>query len=140
MLFWNEATGEVRLSEKARLYAHMSAAELRQTRATFASEPATETDAAIVPFPVFDVPGGRLSCICFLQGGRLHAAEFFVSGVGKHLRRTADRQRAFLFQCLRAADPYPDSRHGVLLRCPFGTALVSTDPRGGEASLRLTYR
>ncbi len=140
MQFWNDTTGEVRLSPKTRLYAHMSVEELLQEHKAFANAPLADAEATVLPFPAFDVPGGRLSCICFLQSGRLHVAEFTVVGVGKHLRRTAERQRAFLFQCLRAADPYPDSHRGVLLRCPFGTALVTTDPRGGEASLRLTYR
>ena len=39
-----------------------------------------------------------------------------------------------------AADPARDSKRGVLLRCPFGVALVATDPRTGDATLRLTYR
>jgi hypothetical protein len=140
MQFWNETTGELRLSPKTHLYAHMPAEELWQVRKAFANAPPIEAEALALPFPAFDVPGGKLCCICFLQGGRLHAAEFTVMGVGKQLRRTAERQRAFLFQCLHAADPYPDSHRGVLLRCPFGTALVTTDPRCGDASLRLTYR
>ena len=52
----------------------------------------------------------------------------------------ADQQRALLFQCLRCADPSPDSKHGVLLKCAFGNALLATDPRTGGAMLRLTYR
>ena len=142
MRFWNETTGELQFMNGSRLYAHMPETELLKARATLPGAagfgvPPGETT---VPFPAFAVPGGRLSCVCFLKEERLWAAEIWVEGVGKHLRRTAERQRAFLFACLGAADPYPDSHGGVLLRCPFGTALVATDPRTGAATLRLTYR
>ena len=94
----------------------------------------------ILTFPAFGVSGGRLACVCFLHGDKLHGVEFTVVGVGQRKRGTADQQRALLFQCIRAGDPSRDSKRGVLLRCPFGTALVATDPRSGDATLRLTYR
>lgn len=143
MQIWDETSGEVRLSDSARLFAHMSRAELDQACSAISGDSAPAGDPStdeIVPFPAFEAPGGRLACVCYLHGGRLHAVELWVAGVGQRKRGTADQQRALLFQCLRAGDPARDSKRGVLLRCPFGTALIATDPRTGDATLRLTYR
>lgn len=143
MQFWDENSGEVRLGDEARLYSHMPRQELLKMLRkldggqTFAGELKAEP---ILPMPAFTVAGGRLACVCFLHGDKLHAVEFSVVAVGQRKRGTADQQRALLFQCIRAGDPARDSKRGVLLRCPFGTALVATDPRTGDATLRLTYR
>ena len=142
MPFWDETTGAVQLTESARLAPHMTRQDVLRARATFADAAAAgdlKTEA-IIPFPAFAVPGGRLACVCLMHGDKLHAVSFWVAGVGQRRRGTADQQRALRFQCLRATDPARDSKRGVLLRCPFGAALVATDPRTGEATLRLTYR
>lgn len=141
--WWDENSGAVQLSDTVRLTAHMSRAELADAYAALAGTSLSKGGAPndpIVPFPAFTVPGGRLACVCVLHGDRLHAVAFSVVGVGAKKRGTADQQRALLFQCLRGADPARDSKRGVLLRCPFGTALVATDPYTGDATLRLTYR
>ena len=143
MQFFDENSGEVQLNERARLRAHMPRQELLAARAALAAEGApvrTPPNEPILPFPAFAVPGGRLACVCFLHGDRLHAVDFSVVGVGSRRRGSAEQQRALLFQCLRAEDRSRDSKRGVLLRCPFGTALVATDPRSGDATLRITYR
>jgi hypothetical protein len=143
MRFWDDESGAVQLTGSARLYAHMSRDELLKACVRLAKTPAVpegRSQGDIVCFPAFAVPGGRLSCVCFLRGDKLHAVEFFVSAIGNRKRAAAERQRAFLFQCLRCTDPLPDDRGGVLFRCPFGTAMVATDPRCGDATLRLTYR
>ena len=143
MPFWDENTGAVQLGENARLYAHMPRQELLRAHAALADGaalPAELKTESVIPFPAFAVSGGRLACVCLLHGDRLHAVSFSVAGVGEKRRGTADQQRALLFQCLRGADPARDSKRGVLLRCPFGTALVATDPRTGDALLRITYR
>jgi hypothetical protein len=143
MRFWEEDSGVTWLGKNTRLYPHMPKSELLKICAKLAGN-AAEADGraggAAVTFPSFAVPGGRLACVCLLRGDRLHAAEFWVAAVGRRRRSTADQQRAFLFECLRATDPAPDSRRSVLLRCPFGAALVATDPLSGDATLRLTYR
>jgi len=142
MRFFNGETGELLLGPDARLYAHMSAEALFRARTALGGVPDGVLAAADepVPFPVFDVPDGKLSCVCFLHDGKLSAVECQASDTGRHKRRTAERQRAFLFECLGVSDPYPDSLRSVSLRCPFGAALVATDPRSGEATLRVTYR
>jgi len=143
MRFWEEDSGAVRLSKDARLYPHMPKSELLEACKALAGNAAGadgRADDAAVALPSFSVPGGRLACVCLLRGEKLHAAEFWVTAVGRRKRFTADQQRAFLFECLRANDPSPDSRRSVLLRCPFGAALVATDPRSGDATLRITYR
>ena len=143
MPFWDENTGAVQLTADARLYAHMPGEEVHAlcaamvTEAGFYAPPAGE---AMVPFPAFSVPGGRLACVCLLHHERLHAVTFHVVGVGQRKRGTAEQQRALLFGCLWASDPSRDSKRSVLLRCPFGAALVTTDPHTGDATLRLTYR
>lgn len=143
MRFWDETSGAVRLTKAARLYPHMPGEQVRgicRSMLGDAQEVDTRADGDIVALPAFNAEGGRMACLCFLRGNQLHAAEFSVLAVGRRKYCTADRQRAFLFECLRAADPAPDSKRSVLLRCPFGTALVATDPRGGDAILRFTYR
>lgn len=142
MQFWDEDSGAVQLGEDARLYSHMTRQEVLRARAALAEGPLPggAQNEAVLAFPAFAVPGGRLACVCLMHGDALHAVEFSVVGVSPKRRGSADQQRALLFQCLRAADPSRDSKRGVLLRCPFGTALVATDPRTGDASLRLTYR
>ena len=143
MHFFDENTGAVQLCDGARLYPQMTRQEVLRAQAAVsggAALPAEwKTDTAI-PFPVFAVAGGRLACVCQMHGDKLHAVCFSVAGVGQKKRGTADGQRALLFQCLRSADPARDSKRGVLLRCAFGTALIATDPRSGDATLRLTYR
>ena len=141
--FWDEASGALQLLEGARLHSHMHRQEVLAVRqALLGDAPAQPppADGAVVPMPAFAVPGGRLAGLCILHGDKLHAVELSVVSVGQRRRGTAEQQRAFLFQCLRAADPSPDSQRNVLLRCPFGTALIATDPRTGDATLRLTYR
>ena len=143
MPFWDENSGVVTLGADARLIPHMSRKDTLAALAALAPFPAdfcSETTGSMIPFPAFSVPGGRLACVCLMHGDRLHAVAFSVVAVGLRRRGTADQQRALLFQCLRAADPNRDSKRGVLLRCPFGTALVATDPRSGDATLRFTYR
>ena len=143
MQFWDENSGEVRLGEAVSLHAHMSRQDMLlalQKLAGDALRTGKLQNESIVAFPTFAVPGGRLACVCFLHGDRLHATEFTVVSVGQRKRGTADQQRALLFQCVRAGDPSRDSKRGVLLRCPFGSALIATDPRSGDATLRLTYR
>ena len=143
MQFWDENTGAVQLGDDVRLYPHMTRQEVLRAQAavcggeTRRGEWKTE---AVIPFPAFAVAGGRLACVCLMHGDKLHAVSFSVAGVGQKRRGTADSQRALLFQCLRGADPARDSKRGVLLRCAFGTALIATDPRTGDATLRLTYR
>lgn len=143
MQFWDENSGAIQLSEDARLYSHMPRQEVLRARAALAADgplPGGAQGEPVLAFPAFAVPGGRLACVCLMHGDALHAVEFSVVGVSPKKRGSADQQRALLFQCLRAADPSRDSKRGVLLRCAFGTALVATDPRTGDASLRLTYR
>ena len=143
MQFWDENSGAVQLSEDTRLYSHMPRQELLKAYASLGEKPTAGYAAegeSILPFPSFGVPGGRLACVCVLHGNALHAIEFNVVTVGQKKRGTAEQQRALLFACLRGADPAKDSKRGVLLRCPFGTALVATDPHTGDALLRLTYR
>lgn len=143
MQFWDENSGEVCLTDDARLYPHMPRQELLKAYRKLAGESSVADDLRAEPiltFPAFGVSGGRLACVCFLHGDKLHGVDFTVVGVGQRKRGTADQQRALLFQCIRAGDPSRDSKRGVLLRCPFGTALVATDPRSGDATLRLTYR
>jgi hypothetical protein len=142
MRFFNGETGELLLGPDARLYAHMPAEALFRARAALGGAPdgMPSTLDGPVSFPVFSVPDGKLSCVCFLRDGKLSAVECQAADAGRHKRRTADRQRAFLFECLGVSDPYPDSLRSVSLRCPFGAALVATDPRCGEANLRVTYR
>ena len=143
MQFWDENTGAVQLNEEARLYSHMPRQELLKAYEMLGEKPPGGWAAAgesIMPFPAFGVPGGRLACVCVLHGDALHAVEFNVVNVGQKKRGTAEQQRALLFACLRGSDPARDSKRGVLLRCPFGTALVATDPHTGDALLRLTYR
>jgi len=143
MHFWDEESGAVQLTEHARLYAHMPRSAVFAARRTLMGEtplPKGADGDLLLPLPAFMVEGGKLACVCVMHGDQLHAVEFQVVSVGQRRRGNAEQQRALLFQCLRAADPAPDSKRGVLLRCPFGTALVATDPRSGEATLRLTYR
>jgi len=143
MPFWDENTGVVTLGADTRLFAHMTRKEITAALAALAPLPAEfqqVTGGPMIPFPAFAVPGGRLACVCLMHGDRLHAATFSVVAVGNRRRGTAEQQRALLFQCLRATDPNRDSKRGVLLRCPFGAALIATDPRSGDATLRLTYR
>ena len=143
MQFWDENSGEVRLTEEACLRSHMPRQELLEAYRKLTGGPLCAggwQKEPILTFPAFGVPGGRLACVCFLHGDKLHAVEFSVAAVGQRKRGTADQQRALLFQCLRAGDPSKDSKRSVLLRCPFGTALIATDPRSGDATLRLTYR
>jgi hypothetical protein len=141
-LFWDENTGAAQLADGARLYAHMPRQEVLRAFAAvaYAQPPAEYKTETVIPFPAFAVAGGRLACVCLLHNDKLHAVSFTVAGVGAKRRGNADQQRALLFQCLRAADPARDSKRGALLRCPFGTALVATDPRTGDATLRMTYR
>ena len=141
--FWDENTGAVQLAEGARLYSHMPRQEVLHAQAAVAQGaalPGGLKTEPVIPSPAFAVPGGRLACVCLLHGDALHAVCFTVVSVGQKRRGTAEQQRALLFQCLRGADPARDSKRGVLLRCAFGTALVATDPRTGDATLRLTYR
>lgn len=143
MQFWDENSGEVRLMDDVRLYPHMPRQELLKAYRKLADTPSKADDMRAEPiltFPAFGISGGKLACVCILHGDKLHAVEFTVAGVGQRRRGTADQQRALLFQCIHAGDPSRDSKRGVLLRCPFGTALVATDPRSGDATLRLTYR
>lgn len=142
MQFFDETEGTLQLSERASLRAHMSRTELLAARKALSEGAGAVPTLSepIIPFPVFSVPGGKLACVCLMHGDRLHAVDFSVVGVGLKRRGTADQQRALLFQCLRAADPSKDSKRGVMLRCHFGTALVATDPRSGDATLRITYR
>ena len=141
--FLDENTGAVQLCEGARLYPQMTRQEVLRAQAAVsggAALPGEWKTEAVIPFPAFAVAGGRLACVCLMHSDKLHAVSFSVAGVGQRRRGTADGQRALLFQCLRGADPARDSKRGVLLRCAFGTALIATDPRTGDATLRLTYR
>ena len=143
MRFWDENTGALLLSGKSRLVPYMPMEDVRNACRILTGQSAVlpdRVDEDTVCFPAFGVPGGRLSCICLMRGGTLHAVELQVAAVGKRARPDAGRQRAFLFRCLYGDDPAKDSQRGVLLRCPFGTALVATDPRSGDATLRITYR
>jgi hypothetical protein len=142
MQFWDENSGMLQVSEKAALMPRMTRRELLAVYVQLTGEPPAWAWQAesVLPLPTFAVPGGRLAGVCFLHGDHLHAVELSVSCVGQRKRGTADQQRALLFECLRAGDPSRDSKRGVLLRCPFGTALVGTDPRSGDATLRFTYR
>ena len=141
--FWDEVSGAVQLGDGARLYSHMPRQEVLAAQALLAPDAAAlrgMQNESTLPFPAFSVAGGKLACLCQMHGDKLHAVEFTVVNVGAKRRGTADQQRALLFQCLRCADPSPDSKHGVLLKCAFGNALLVTDPRTGGAMLRLTYR
>ena len=139
MLLWND-DGSVALAEGCTLRPHMSAKELRCVVARLADAPPwDESPDPVIPLPSVGWGNGRLAPVCCLHGDRLHAVVFTVVGVGAR-RGTADQQRAYLFACAHAQDPAPDTRRCVLLRCGFGTALISTDPRTGTAQLRLTYR
>lgn len=143
MQFWDENSGVVQLNDNMPLLPHMDRQALLALYANLTGEPWPPNIAQnepILALPAFAVPGGRLACVCLMHGDKLHAAEFTVVNVGQRKRGTADQQRALLFQCLHGNDPSKDSKRGVLLRCPFGTALVATDPRSGDAMLRLTYR
>ena len=91
-------------------------------------------DDLILPFPAVDTAGGRLAPICQIQGGRLRAVELWAYPAGK------GDSRAMLLRLLMAKDPSPDTRGAVEISFPFGTALLSCDPRTNRATLLITYR
>ena len=52
---------------------------------------------------------------------------------------SAEQQRAFLFHCMMAKDPCPDTQRNCILACDFGSITLCTDPRVGSAIGRVSY-
>ena len=136
MALWN-AQGSVSFDGGCALRPHMELDEL--LAALPERPPIDDVPDPIVTLPAQTFEGGALAPVCFFHGTRLHAVELTVERVGQK-RGTAEQQRALLFACVGASDPAPDTRRPVVLRCGFGTAAISTDPRSGTALMRLTYR
>lgn len=136
MALWN-AKGELALGDGLTLRPHMERAALTTALPTLAIDESVADPIALLPEQT--VEGGALAPVCFFHGARLHAVELTVTRVGQR-RGTAEQQRALLFALACAQDPAPDTRRPVVLRCRFGTAAISTDPRTGTALMRLTYR
>ena len=154
MALWDEQ-GSILMENGLLLWAHMSANELTgELRSAAKRQPdafgpqmldrierllGSDAFDRVVPLPAMPVVGGELAPVCSFHGDRLHAVSFSVTAVGLK-PASADQQRAFLFECAHVQDPAPDTRKCVSLYCGFGSVVLSTDPRSGQAQMRLTYR
>ncbi len=143
MAFFDPESGELLFACGLRLHAGMKRADVLSALRRCAQPPADlafTAEDSFVPFPAFRVPGGQAAPICVLRHGVLRAVELNVAAVGQREHPPAELARAMLFGLARCKDPAPDSRAPVLLSCAFGTLLVSTDPRTGASTLRVTYK
>lgn len=140
MPFFNEKNGTLTFHGGLRLWARMSQKELaKQLHSLHAVLPAPES-SEVFPCPAFPAMGGMLAPICFFENGKLSAITITPMSIGQRTSLTADQQRAFLFSCVSAKDPSPDTRRSCNLRCGFGHVYISTDPRLGGALLRISYQ
>ncbi len=133
---WDENTGKIALADGVTLWPQMPRRKLIAELETLTGKPCRVDDlqhASVLSCAAFPFCGGRAACLCTFHRGRLHTVELYPAA------GTAALRRALLFRFLGAQDPCPDTPRGVLRRFAAGTAYVATDPRGGGASLRITY-
>lgn len=134
MPFLNMDSGDLVFSDGFCLRAGMSAQELTADQAV----PPLDGEAVLL-LPARGVRGGSVAPVCEFQHNGLCRVTLAVDTVGGRTERNAGRQRAFLFSLLCLRDPCPDTRRCVRVRCPFGEALLFSDPYTGYASARLLY-
>lgn len=130
LLDWE--TGALRFSDGLRLWPAMPASELSQ-RLSGAERALWRSDALAVA-------GGSLSAVCMVEDGVLARVALEVDQTGGKLNPGAEKQRAFLFSCLRLKDPCPDTLGCVRVRRGFGEVILSTDPHTGHASAVVIYK
>ena len=136
MCVLDETSGKIALTEAFSIWAHMPRKRLIAGLEELTGKPCVLDDpqhAAALSSGAFAFGGAEASCLCSFSSGRLRSIELLPLG------GTAARQRALLFECIGAKDPCPQTMRSVFRRCAFGTVWIVTDPRGGGASLRITY-
>lgn len=136
MCVWNEDSGRIALSDAFSIWAGMPRKRLQAILEEFTGSPCYTDDpqrASVLSTRALSFGGTEVACLCSLRLGRLRAIEFHPIG------GTAAEQRKRFFGFIGKQDPCQDTMHSVLLRYPFGTAWIATDPRSGDASLRITY-
>ena len=105
-----------------------------------APPPREETpDGEAFFLPLCEASGGSLAPVCQLTDGRLSAIWFWVQRLPSG-RRDATEQRALLFACLGRDDPARGEPRAVVLEYKSARAMIATEPRAGDAVLRISYR
>lgn len=140
MPFFDEEKGTLVFDSGLCLSPRMPLKELARVKGAQGAGAGEGGKPAIVALPAQQAMGGRFAPLCLVEGGQLRAVTLTVLSIGQRTRPTADQQRAFLFGCVAAKDPCPDSRRNCEIRCGFGTLLLTTDPRLGQAWLRVEYQ
>lgn len=129
LLDWE--TGALCFSDGLELRPNMPASAL--------SERLSGAERALWRSDMLAVAGGCLSAVCAVEDGVLARVSLEVSQTGGKLCPGAEKQRAFLFACLRLKDPCPDTRGCVRVRRGFGQVVLSSDPHTGRAAAVVIY-
>ncbi len=139
MPFFDDQSGALTLPTGHQLTGRMPKAEVLRALESLSPRETLLEENRTIPFPSLDVPGGRVALLAFLAHGLLKHVHIFPTGIGQKTVLTAEQQRAFLFSLVRLKDPCPDTGRSCQITCPFGSLGLSTDPRTGFATLRLSY-
>lgn len=139
MPFFDEITGTLTFDSGLCLTAHMPQNALIKALQSQGGITPDLGAGGLLLFPACAAAGGILAPACTLAENALQAVTLSVVSIGGRTAPTAEQQRTFLFACIRAKDPAPDTRRPCKLRCEFGSASIYTDPRLGTALLRIVY-
>jgi hypothetical protein len=132
----DETSGKIALTDAFSVWAGMPRKKLLTGLEELTGKPCVLDDpqrAAVLASSAFSLCGLKAACLCTFHLGRLRSIEIHPVG------GTAADQRRLLFQLIGIQDPCLETMQGVLKRYAFGTAWIDTDPRSGDAALRLTY-
>ena len=132
----DETSGKLALSDAFSLWANMPRKRVIDGLEAISGKPCALDDAqhaTMASSGAFVLDKAALSCVCSFHLGRLRSLVLYPQG------GSAAEQRALLLAIIGAQDPCPDPAPPALLRYTFGTVWISTDPRSGNASLRITY-
>ncbi len=133
---WDETSGRIALTDAVSLRPNMPRKRVLESLETLTGTPCETDDpqhAGMAASGAFPFLGMEAACVCSFSQGRLRAVELSLLGGSSAL------QRETLFAFLGRPDPCKADRQSVRIRYPFGAIWVTTDPRGGDASLRVTY-
>lgn len=133
MSFFNPETGEMQFSNGLCLRGGMPVDAIDpHLRYTGSQE-------AVYCLPPLAVEGGSLGAVLTADPNGLRSLRLMVASITGRHQVPGERQRAFLFDLFRLADPCPDTQQNVRLKAPFGRLTLYTDPVTGQAGALLEY-
>ncbi|MBE0601519.1 MAG: hypothetical protein IH607_06990 [Firmicutes bacterium] len=136
MCGWDESSGRITLTDAVSLRSGMPRKRVLDSLEALIGKPCETDDAlhaSMAASAAFSFLGAQAACVCSFSQGRLRTVELSFTG------GTAAWQRETLFAFIGKRDPCPKRRQNVRIRCPFGAVWITADPRGGDASLRVSY-